>query len=170
MDTFSNHSIHPDNLPQAALVEGNAVDPRLAKLMQAPLLPLMVAVPVAVLLFTRNALALSWLQALPWSLLALVLVLAMGRYRWLWARRFRYALREHDTMIWFGLWWRHHKVVPNCRLQHLAIEQGPLERYFGLSTLKGYSAGSASAELRIPGLTPQQAQALRQQLLLKVES
>ncbi len=169
MDTFNNPCIAPQSLPQAALADSHPVSPKLAWLMLVPSVAIGLQALVGAVLLSRFALELDWPRVALCMLAALVLALGYGRYRWLWARQFRYGLRQHDAMVWYGVWWRHHKVVPSCRLQHLSIEQGPLERKAGLATLKGYSAGSAGAELIIPGLTPELAQSLRQQLLEQVE-
>jgi hypothetical protein len=47
------------------------------------------------------------------------------------------------------------------------LTQGPIERKFGLHTLKCFSAGSGSAEIELPGLESRTAEKLRQHLLAK---
>lgn len=80
-------------------------------------------------------------------------------------KRFGYVVREHDIQSIKGLYWRTQTALSYCRIQHVTINQGPWQRKLALAQLNLYSAGSASAELVIPGLDEQQAQTLRQWLL-----
>jgi len=79
-----------------------------------------------------------------------------------------YALRERDIIFKKGWIWRSATVVPFNRIQHTEIEQGPIERAFGLSKLKIFTAGGASSDLKIPGLLPETANKLKDYIQLKV--
>ena len=54
-------------------------------------------------------------------------------------------------------------VVPYGRMQFVEITAGPVERLFGLSTVKLHTAAAAS-DARIPGLHPNEAARLRDRL------
>jgi len=79
-----------------------------------------------------------------------------------------YALRERDIIFKEGWIWRSTTVVPFNRIQHTEIDQGPIERMFGLSKLKIFTAGGASSDLKIPGLLPETANKLKDYIQLKV--
>lgn len=79
-----------------------------------------------------------------------------------------YALRERDIIFKEGWIWRSSTVVPFNRIQHTEIDQGPIERMFGLSKLKIFTAGGASSDLKIPGLLPETANKLKDYIQLKV--
>lgn len=64
-----------------------------------------------------------------------------------------------------GVWWRHRIVVPRTRIQHSDIEQGPLERYFGLSRLILHTAGTKNASVELAGLRSEIAETLRDALI-----
>ncbi len=64
-----------------------------------------------------------------------------------------------------GVWWRHRIVVPRTRIQHSDIEQGPLERYFGLSRLVLHTAGTKNASVELAGLRSEVAETLRDALI-----
>lgn len=64
-----------------------------------------------------------------------------------------------------GVWWRHRIIVPRTRIQHSDIEQGPLERYFGLSRLILHTAGTKNASVELAGLRSEIAEALRDALI-----
>ena len=76
-----------------------------------------------------------------------------------------YSLRERDLMYRSGLIWQSLLVIPFNRVQHCAINQGPLDRLFSLSSLKIFTAGTDTSDLSIPGLQPDQARQLKEFLL-----
>jgi len=57
------------------------------------------------------------------------------------------------------------RLLPLSRLQHVDIERGPLERMFGLAALVLHTAGTHSANIRIPGLEASEATRLRDHLI-----
>jgi uncharacterized protein len=57
------------------------------------------------------------------------------------------------------------RLLPLSRLQHVDIERGPLERMFGLAALVLHTAGTRSANIRIPGLEASEAMRLRDHLI-----
>ena len=81
------------------------------------------------------------------------------------ARSIAYSVCEHELLMQKGIIWFKRTSLPYTRLQHISLSQGPLERKFGLKTLKCFSAGSGSAEIELPGLESKTAEKLRQHLL-----
>jgi len=79
----------------------------------------------------------------------------------------KYALREKDIIFHTGWLWRHSTIVPFNRVQHLRIDQGPIERKFNLSRLKIFTAGGNSSDLSIPGLDPLTSEKLKQHIVAK---
>lgn len=77
----------------------------------------------------------------------------------------RYQLREYDLMIQKGLIWRSERYIARDRIQHIDINTGPLDRRFGLAQVVVYVAGVTGSVGLIPGLTPQEAEWLKEQLL-----
>lgn len=73
-----------------------------------------------------------------------------------------YAIREKDIVYRSGWLWRSTVTAPFNRVQHLQIDQGPLERKMGLSKLKIFTAGGNSSDITIPGLRPQEARNIKQ--------
>ncbi len=72
-----------------------------------------------------------------------------------------YAMRQRDIIYRSGWFWRSLTVVPFVRVQHVEIAQGPIERQFGLSKLKIYTAGGSSSDLTIPGLSNSRATGMK---------
>ncbi|USZ68578.1 PH domain-containing protein [Halorussus salilacus] len=97
---------------------------------------------------------------------ALGVVHAVFRYR-IW----RFEVRDDDLYLERGVLTRVNTVVPFVRVQHVDTQRGPVERAVGLSSVVVYTAGSRGADVSIPGLTPERADALQEQLRsLAIES
>lgn len=83
---------------------------------------------------------------------------------WLRFRVFRFEVRGDSLYIERGVFTRVKTVVPFVRLQHVDSQRSPVERAVDLATLVVYTAGSRSADVSIPGLTPARAEGLREEL------
>jgi membrane protein YdbS with pleckstrin-like domain len=88
----------------------------------------------------------------------IVLWLLHGRYR-SWA----YAERGDDLLVRRGLLIRRLTVVPYGRMQFIDVTAGPVERFFRLATVQLHTAAAAT-DARIPGLTRDDADRLRDRL------
>ncbi|NEU56851.1 PH domain-containing protein [Halorussus sp. MSC15.2] len=98
--------------------------------------------------------------------LALGVFFAVLRYR-VW----RFEVREDDLYLERGVLTRVNTVVPFVRVQHVDTQRGPVERTLGLASVVVYTAGSRGADVTIPGLTPERADDLQEQLRrLAIES
>ncbi len=82
-------------------------------------------------------------------------------------RHKNYALREKDIVYRTGWLWRTMTTAPFCRVQHVSIDQGPIERQFGLARLRIFTAGGNTSDLTIPGLKPQRANELKEFIVKK---
>jgi uncharacterized protein len=135
----------------------------------ARLLVLLIALPVAI--------ATTPLQRLPiasagwWGLAALI-----GACGVVWAlywpravyRRLTYRLDDTGIIIASGVLWRSEAMLPRVRIQHTDVTQGPLQRRYGIATLRLYTAGSRFTEISLPGLAHGDALALRDVLLAEI--
>jgi membrane protein YdbS with pleckstrin-like domain len=74
-----------------------------------------------------------------------------------------YAEREDDLFVQRGLLVRRLSVVPYGRMQFIDVVAGPLERSFGLATVRLHTA-AARTDARIPGLAAEEAARLRDRL------
>jgi membrane protein YdbS with pleckstrin-like domain len=79
-------------------------------------------------------------------------------------RRFRFELREDALYLERGVLVHVSTVVPFVRVQHVDTRRGPLERATGLASTVVYTAGSRGADVSVPGLAPDRANALRDRL------
>jgi hypothetical protein len=74
-----------------------------------------------------------------------------------------YLEREDDLLVRRGLLVRRLSVVPYGRMQFIDVTAGPVERAFGLATVRLHTAAAAS-DARIPGLATEEAARLRDRL------
>ncbi|HSA84179.1 MAG TPA: PH domain-containing protein [Patescibacteria group bacterium] len=105
-------------------------------------------------------------------ILAIILIL-----NFFWAKLtykyYRYELREDGFRKEHGVIWKKYVTIPYERIQNVDIYRGLLARIFGLSDLNIQTAGMSStvgsygggAEGRLPGLSPQVAEQLRDELI-----
>ena len=55
-------------------------------------------------------------------------------------------------------------VVPYGRIQHMDVNQGPIERPYGLATFSAHTAGTHGSTITLPGLPHADALALRERI------
>jgi len=71
------------------------------------------------------------------------------------------ALRQNDIAYRSGLYWRKTVVLAFNRVQHVEVSSGPLQRRFNLATLKFFTAGGSSVDLKVDGLSMSRADQIR---------
>ena len=111
------------------------------------------------------ALAAGGLPELGFAALLVGLAVA-GWLWWLIGRQVRaigYSERADDLLVVSGILFRRLVLVPYGRMQLVDVRRGPLERYFGLATVQLHTA-AATTDATIPGLPPEEAGRLRDQL------
>jgi len=113
-----------------------------------------------------GALVLESRELLPWgAFLGPVLVVGMVAVLRVPLRRYKargYRLDEDRLRVVKGLLFRSDTVVPFGRVQHIDVEQGPLERLHGLGTLVLHTAGNHNSSVSLPGLLHGDALAMRE--------
>ena len=75
-----------------------------------------------------------------------------------------YQISADRLRVVRGLLWRSDTVVPFGRVQHIDVNQGPLERFFGIATLTLHTAGNHNASVALPGLGEDLAREMREDI------
>lgn len=91
--------------------------------------------------------------------LALIIRIPMRRYS---ARG--YQMSADRLRVVRGVLFRSDTVVPFSRVQHIDVNQGPLERFFGIATLTLHTAGNHNASVALPGLGEPLAREMREDI------
>ena len=79
-----------------------------------------------------------------------------------------FALREHDVIFKSGVISETTTIVTNNRVQHVALHQGMLSRYFGLASIELFTAGGSASDLKINGLLLEDAKKVKESVSLKI--
>ena len=94
-----------------------------------------------------------------------VAVLPGRRYR-----RLGFAL--HPKLLQVVRGWLFHvdTMVPLVRVQHIDVTRGPLDKMFGTATLVVHTAGTHNSIVTLPGLAPDKAAAIRDEIRQHIRS
>lgn len=101
-----------------------------------------------------------WIGPAVFAALAVIgVVYTLKRYR-IWG----FDIEADAVTLERGVLTRVNSVVPFVRVQHVDSQRGPIERLAGLSSVVVYTAGSRGADITIPGLRPERAEAIQAEL------
>lgn len=146
-----------------------ALDPRQLTLLRAHIaiaaIILLVGIVATDLWLVRAGWASPWLVTVIAAPLASLAIWLLPRRRY---RAWGYDRREDELIVKHGLMIRQLTVVPFGRVQHIDIAQGPLQRLLGLATLVLNTAGTRGAAVKLPGLKPSDAEAMRDHIRGKI--
>ncbi|MCK6483087.1 MAG: PH domain-containing protein [Phycisphaerae bacterium] len=90
--------------------------------------------------------------ALPAGVFALFLALFSHYWPAIEYRCRTYRINAGGIEIQRGVLWKETLYVPRSRVQHTDVNQGPIERRFGLAHLIIFTAGTIGASVRLAGL------------------
>ena len=95
--------------------------------------------------------------------------LLISIYGYYAAKKIGFCVREQDITLFKGLIFRKQITQPICRIQHIEVQRGPLDRKVGLANLHVFSAGDVTQTFVIPGLLDDDAVAMRANILAHKE-
>lgn len=139
------------------------LDRRVVRVWRLTLLGEVVLLILATLVLER--IAGGWVPAEPLSAAVAVLGVVLS-FVWPAAsyEAWGYRVRAKDLFVRRGVLWRTTSIIPHGRIQHVDMRRNPLERALGLGSVVIYTAGIRGAELTIPGLAADEAEAVRDRL------
>lgn len=128
---------------------------------QTALTSLVFALPLVAVMLRAPA-PIWWLLPALYAIVVLscVWLIPPARYRAL-----EFGVDEQGIRIQRGIFWKSRVALPRVRVQHSDVSQGPLQRRYGVATLKLYTAGSHYTKIELPGLAHEDALALRDELI-----
>ncbi|MEO7316297.1 MAG: PH domain-containing protein [Ginsengibacter sp.] len=81
-----------------------------------------------------------------------------------------YAIRERDIIYRHGILATITTIIPFTRIQHVALNEGFVSRYYKLAQLQIYTAGGASSDLKISGLSKDDADKIKELIMLRIKN
>lgn len=109
----------------------------------------------------------SWMMVGITLFIFVILCFLHFRLTYLAFKNTAYAIREHDILYQTGWLKKSLHVCPYNRIQHCSVDAGVFERNLGISKLRIFSAGGSDSDIVIPGLRPEEANSLRELIILK---
>jgi len=175
MESFSNKQVTIEALPQVQSLVFQPLELRYRKvrlIMRTILILIILAIVGALIAGTYYDPLDPWVNTLMrvglpilWLLLSVFIYVSVYKG---FANK-SYALRERDIVYKSGWLWKQMTTAPFNRVQHVSIDQGPIERHYNLAKLKIFTAGGAASDLTIPGLDPTTANDLKEFIVKKTE-
>mgnify|MGYP000394656666 CR=1 FL=1 len=165
---FSNEQIFPASMPQMATLEYSPLEKNLLK---ADIIwsVLFFSIGIIVSLVLRFVFDVEWMVNYGVYIWLLLIVLTTISILFIYFefKKKSYAIRQKDIVYNSGLFWQSSIVIPFNRVQHCEVSQGPIDRFYNLAELKIFTAGGASSDLSISGLSPETAARIKDFIVIK---
>jgi membrane protein YdbS with pleckstrin-like domain len=168
MEDFTNETIDTTQLPKYEEVEFSVLHPSYWKvvLISLTVFFLFAGMGLGLGLFFNKELALFTTEV---SIAYVVLVFIVLFFSRLDFKKKGFAFRNHDVLFRHGIIATNTLVIPYNRVQHVALHEGLLSRFFGLAKIEIFTAGGSSSDIEIPGISKEQAENIKQLLMGKIQ-
>lgn len=168
MENFTNETIDTSNLPRYEEVQLTKLHPSYWKevLVSKGLLLFLIGIAVTLGLIFIEELADD--KPLVVSIYVLF-VLVFLFFSYVAFKKKAYAFRNHDVIFRSGIIATNTMVIPYNRVQHVALHEGFIARFFGLAKVEIFTAGGVSSDLEIPGIAKEEAENIKQLLMGKIQ-
>lgn len=168
MENFSNETIDTSQLPKFEEVQFSVLDANYWKVtvINVFFFFLIIGAGLAVLMFFNRGLLFFAVGILAAYFILLFLVLLLSRVGF---KKKGFAFRTHDVLFRHGIIATNTIVIPYNRVQHVALHEGFISRYFGLAKIEVFTAGGSASDIEIPGIKKEQAENIKQLLMGKIQ-
>jgi membrane protein YdbS with pleckstrin-like domain len=168
MENFTNETIDTALLPKYEEVEFSVLHPNYWKVTLISLLVffLIIGIGIGLLLFFNEELV-AYISEL--SIVYVVLLLFVLFFSRISFKKKGFAFRTHDVLFRHGIIATNTLVIPYNRVQHVALHEGMISRFFGLTKIQIFTAGGSSSDIEIPGIAKEQAESIKQLLMGKIQ-
>jgi uncharacterized protein len=168
MENFTNETINISELPKFEAVQFAVLHKSYWKVI------LINIIGFFLILITGAGIALAFVEELiPYRVEIIVaisvLLLLILFFTRLSFNKKGFAFRNHDVLFKHGVIATNTIVIPYNRVQHVALHEGLISRYFGLAKIEIFTAGGVSSDIEIPGIEKEQAENIKQLLMGKIQ-
>ena len=170
MENFTNETIDTSQLPKFEEVTFTALHPKYIRVVLINLIILigiLILVPAVVSIFKPEL-----FSGRVWLILGIVIPIVSALiivFSIIGFKKKGFAFRKHDVLFRHGIIATNTIVIPYNRVQHVALHEGLISRYFGLAKIEIFTAGGSSSDIEIPGIEKEQAENLKQLLMGKIQ-
>jgi len=168
MENFTNETIDTSNLPRYEAVTLTKLHPKYWKevLISKGILLLVIGIAVTLGLVFIEELAEDRLLVVS---IYIAFVLVFMFFSYIGFKKKAYAFRNHDVIFRSGIIATNTMVIPYNRVQHVALHEGFVARFFGLAKVEIFTAGGVSSDIEIPGIAKEEAENIKQLLMGKIQ-
>lgn len=168
MSAFTNESIDLDSLPKFEAIKLHAPDRRFWNVIAINILILLIlgGIGLSLFIYFNEAVKPYTLYFITGFIFLFLLIFLL--YKASFKKR-GYALREKDIIYKSGIIAEKTTIVPLNRIQHVALGEGVFSRMYKLATLQIHTAGGDSGHMHIAGIPIDQANAIKEALLKKLD-
>lgn len=168
MENFTNETIDTTQLPKFEEVEFSVLHPSYWKvtLINTFFFFFILAIGLGLLLFFNQGLLVFLVGISIAFFLFFFMFLILSRISF---KKKGFAFRTHDVLYRYGIIATNTVVIPYNRVQHVALHEGFISRFFGLANIEVFTAGGSSSDIQIPGIEIEQAENIKQLLMGKIQ-
>ena len=169
MEEFNNETIDTKQLPRCESVELTSLHKNYWKvlLINNAIIFSIIAI-VMIFLWMNVEDSQEFSPFLVFGIFLLIVNVSFLLYRISFKKK-AYAFRNHDVIYRSGLIATNTMVIPYNRVQHVALHEGFLSRYFGLAKVEIFTAGGSASDIEIPGIAKEEAENIKQLLMGKIQ-
>ena len=168
MQEFTNDTLDLSQLPKHESIVLASLHPNYWKVMLIQGAVFFALLAVGCVVAIHYIEALTKYQSHIWTGYAIVFLITLFFTRLSFNKK-AFAFREHDVIFRHGVIATTTMIIPYNRVQHVAVHEGLIERWFGLANVEVFTAGGTASDLEIPGIDKAQAEDIKQLLMIKIQ-
>lgn len=168
MNEFTNNVLDISQLPKYETISLQSLRPSYWKVMLIKIALVFLIVAILAVLAVNFIDETVEYQSMICSVYAFLVIVVLFFCR-LGFKKKGYAFRTHDVVFRHGVIATNTMVIPYNRVQHVALHEGLIERWFNLATVEVFTAGGTASDLAIPGIEKTQAEDIKQLLMGKIQ-
>ena len=171
MENFTNETLDTTNLPKYEEVAFTSLHANYKKviLLNVSTFSAIVVIGFSAAVFFKQGDEFTQTNILTIGFSLLIVIALVFFFSLLSYRKKGFAFRNHDVLYRSGIIATSTMVIPYNRIQHVALHEGLISRYFGLAKIEIFTAGGHSSDIEIPGIEKAQAEDIKQLLMGKIQ-
>jgi len=167
LENYSNNTIDTIALPRFEDVELTPLEPSYLKVIRLNIALIFVILTIGsgVAFYFVEELHNYWL---PITAAYIIIVILSILFSSISFSNRGFAFRNHDVIYRSGVISLNTTIIPYNRVQHVALHEGFISRYFRLASVEIFTAGGDQSDIRISGIEKEHAEKIKQLLMGKI--